>query len=167
MTNEINAIIYASDIHKGSRTAFHVAVREAVKHQAEIIYVHALDKVNKITPDVSHSLLPKRIEEHHADLQKEPLVSGIKQRIHRFVDTELSALEELPRFSVSIQFGVAEEVIIEASKQYNAGMIVMGNRKVSALSRVFLGSTAQKVLQHSEVPVLIVPLLDASHTKAN
>lgn len=158
MSHEINAIIYASDVHEGSRSAFRVAVRQAVKHQAEIIYVHALDKVNKITPDVSQSLLPKNIEQDHSQQHKEAQIAGIKKRIHRFVDTELSSLEQLPTFSVCIRFGVPEEVIVQASQQFGAGMIVMGNRKVSALSRVFLGSTAQKVLQNSEVPVLIVPL---------
>ncbi|WP_375753760.1 universal stress protein [Vibrio sp. HN007] len=159
MRNKVDTIIYASDIGKGSRSAFHVAVQEAIKHDAEIIYVHAVDKVNKVTPDVSHSLLPKSIEQTHSEQHKEVLVSDIKARIHRFVTQEFSALDELPEFSVNIQFGQADKVIIDASIQYQSGMIVMGSREASALSRVFLGSTAQKVLQKSQVPVLIVPLV--------
>lgn len=165
MSNEINVIIYASDIGKGSRTAFHVAVQEAIKHQAEVIYVHAIDKVNKITPDASHSLLPKNIEQSHSAQHKESIISNIKERINRFVTTELSMLKAIPQFSIHIQFGAPEEVIVNASKEYNAGMIVMGNREVSALSRVFLGSTSHKVLQNSSVPVLIVPLLNTKSRK--
>ncbi|WED25283.1 universal stress protein [Vibrio sp. DW001] len=167
MSNEINVIIYASDIGEGSRTAFHVAVKEAISHHAEIIYVHAVDKVNKITPDASHSLLPKNIEKSHSAQHKESIISNVRNRINRFVTTELSTLEAFPHFSIHIQFGSPEEVIVNASKQYNAGMIVMGNREVSALSRVFLGSTSHKVLQESVVPVLIVPIVSTKSHKVN
>jgi hypothetical protein len=34
----------------------------------------------------------------------------------------------------------------------------MGDRRVNALSRMFLGSTAQKVIHNITVPVLIVPI---------
>jgi len=160
MNNEINVIIYASDIRKGSRKVFHAAIQEAIRHQAEIIYVHAIDKVNKITPDASYSFLPKNIEKSHSELQKSAAVSDIRKRIKGFLAaTEFSTLDSVPALSISIQFGSPEEVIINASKQYKADLIVMGNREVSALSRVFLGSTAHKVLQNSAVPVLIVPLL--------
>ena len=37
-------------------------------------------------------------------------------------------------------------------------MIVMGDRESNSISRIFLGSTAQKVIHQSQVPVLIVPL---------
>ena len=159
MNNEINVIVYASDIRKGSHKAFHIAIQEAVRHQAEIIYVHAVDKINSITPEASQSFLPKNIEKNHADQQKKSVVSDIRKRIKRFIaTTEFSSLDTVPVLSISIQFGAPEKVIINASKQYQAGMIVMGNREVSALSRVFLGSTAHKVLQNSAVPVLIVPL---------
>lgn len=160
MNNEINVIIYASDTRKGSRKAFHIAIQEAVRHQAEIIYVHAVDKINSITPEASQSFLPKSIEKNHSDRHKSTIVTEVKKRIKRFIaSAEFSSLDSVPSFSIKIQFGSPEEVILNAAKQYKAGMIVMGNREVSALSRVFLGSTAHKVLQNSAIPVLIVPLM--------
>ncbi len=128
--------------------------------------MHAVDKVNKITPDASHSLLPKNIEQSHSVQHKESIISNVKNRINRFVTTEFSTLEAIPHFN-SYPIWSPEEVIVDASKQYNAGMIVMGNREVSALSRVFLGSTSHKVLQKSVVPVLIVPLVSTKSHKAN
>lgn len=158
MKDDIEVIIYASDASNGSWPVFETAIHQAIQHKAEIVYVHAVNKVDAITPDVSYSYLPQEVEQLHTEQQKQEVVEKIKARIHRFTSDKLADLEQKPKFSVSIQFGNPDEIIINSAKQSNAGLIVMGNRKTSALSRVFLGSTANKVLQKSSIPVLIVPI---------
>lgn len=155
---DIEAIVYASDASKGSRKVFEAAINQAVKHQAKVIYVHAVNKTEVITPEVSHSYLPSGIDKLHSTQQRNELIEKLKIRIHRYIREKLSDLDLQVQFSICVQFGNQEDVIVNAAKQFNAGLIVMGSRKSSELSRVFLGSTANKVLQKSEVPVLIVPI---------
>lgn len=50
---------------------------------------------------------------------------------------------------------VAEE-IIEASKRERVQMIVMGTHGHGLLSRMFMGSVAQRVLADSQIPTLLV-----------
>lgn len=42
MLTEINTIIYASDLQKGSRPAFRAAVKQAIAHDAKIVFLHAI-----------------------------------------------------------------------------------------------------------------------------
>ena len=52
--------------------------------------------------------------------------------------------------------GSAASQIIEASKREKVQMIVMGTHGHGLLSRMFMGSVAQRVLADSEIPTLLV-----------
>ena len=52
--------------------------------------------------------------------------------------------------------GAAAGQIIASSKRERVQMIVMGAHGHGLLSRMFMGSVAQKVLAESEIPVLLV-----------
>ncbi|MCG9601002.1 universal stress protein, partial [Vibrio sp. Isolate31] len=152
-----NAIIYASDASNGSRQVFEFAISQAIKHQSQIIYVHAVNKANSVMTEIAFSYLPGDVDQCHSRKKKQELIENIKQRINRFLTERLSELDENVKFSVCVQFGEPEEVIINTARHFNAELIVMGIRKSGELSRVFLGSTPAKVLRQSTIPVLIVP----------
>ena len=48
------------------------------------------------------------------------------------------------------------EVIIEAAKKYQCDAIFMASHGRRGLNRLFLGSETQKVLAHSDIPVLVL-----------
>ena len=52
--------------------------------------------------------------------------------------------------------GAAASEIIKASKREKVQMIVMGTHGHGLLSRMFMGSLAQRVLADSEIPTLLV-----------
>ena len=52
--------------------------------------------------------------------------------------------------------GTAAGQIIEASKRERVQMIVMGAHGHGVLSRMFMGSVAQRVLAESDIPTLLV-----------
>lgn len=52
--------------------------------------------------------------------------------------------------------GTAASQIIEISKRERVQMIVMGTHGHGLLSRMFMGSVAQRVLADSEIPTLLV-----------
>ncbi len=52
--------------------------------------------------------------------------------------------------------GAAEEVIIEATRDFHAGVIAMATHGRTGLKRVVMGSVAQQVLQNTSVPLLLV-----------
>jgi nucleotide-binding universal stress UspA family protein len=52
--------------------------------------------------------------------------------------------------------GAAASQIIDASKRERVQMIVMGTHGHGLISRMFMGSVAQRVLADSEIPTLLV-----------
>jgi nucleotide-binding universal stress UspA family protein len=59
-------------------------------------------------------------------------------------------------YEFTVLFGQPGEVIARVAKEQGCVGIVMGTRGLSDLAHVFLGSTAHKVIQLSEVPVTLV-----------
>jgi nucleotide-binding universal stress UspA family protein len=55
------------------------------------------------------------------------------------------------------EYGSRAEGIIECSKEFGADLIVIGTHSRSGFDRLFMGSVAEHVIRHSEVPVLVVP----------
>lgn len=155
MLPDIHTILYASDISEGSRPAFRMAVKQAIKHDAQIVFLHAIEPVNEFIEDY----LPQNANLKHTDQMMAAYKERIESRIQRFMDNELEAGCNLQLPPVAkVLVGKPDKVILRAAQKLKASMIVMGDRESSTMSRLFLGSTAQKVIHHSEVPVLIVPL---------
>ena len=56
------------------------------------------------------------------------------------------------------EFGSTADGIIKCSRQFGADLIVLGTHGRTGLDRFFMGSVAEHVVRHSEVPVLVVPM---------
>jgi nucleotide-binding universal stress UspA family protein len=53
--------------------------------------------------------------------------------------------------------GKPVDVLLEAAREKDAAAIVVGSHGEGAMSAAFVGSTALKLLHHSDIPVLVVP----------
>ena len=56
------------------------------------------------------------------------------------------------------EFGDTADGILEAGKEFNADVIVVGTHSRSGLDRLLMGSVAEHVVRHATVPVFVVPL---------
>ena len=61
-----------------------------------------------------------------------------------------------------IEHGNAASVIVDYAADHHVDMIVIGSHGLSAIERFFLGSVADRVLQLSTCPVLLVPSIKPS-----
>lgn len=52
--------------------------------------------------------------------------------------------------------GDAIETIVEAAKQFSVDLIVIGTHGRGGIMRAILGSVAEGVMRHSDVPVVVV-----------
>jgi nucleotide-binding universal stress UspA family protein len=55
------------------------------------------------------------------------------------------------------EYGSTGEGIISCSKEFKADMIIIGTHHRSGLDRLLMGSIAEFIVRHSEIPVLVVP----------
>ena len=65
--------------------------------------------------------------------------------------------EEGLRSSLAVLGGPPADEILKYSREANVDLIVMSTHGRSGLSRFIAGSVARKVIDHSAIPVLIVP----------
>jgi nucleotide-binding universal stress UspA family protein len=74
------------------------------------------------------------------------------------------AVEELQAAGVAASGDAREgkpvDVLLEAAREKKAAAIIVGSHGEGAMSAAFLGSTALKLLHHSDIPVLVVPRHD-------
>lgn len=66
---------------------------------------------------------------------------------------------ELPADQVEkrMEFGTPAEVLIEQAKALGADLLVLGSRGHGPMGRWLVGSTTDRVVHHSPIPVTVVP----------
>ncbi len=56
-----------------------------------------------------------------------------------------------------VEEGKPVDAILQAARDHEAAAVIVGSHGEGAVSAAFLGSTALKLLHHSEFPVMVVP----------
>ncbi|WP_020683401.1 universal stress protein [Marinobacterium rhizophilum] len=160
MLPEIKQVLYASDLGESSVPAFRMAVKLAVDSGASITFLHVVEAISPSTEAIIETHFEPEVLAKLRKTGMDELNSKMTQRVERFWADELpqGKAQELSKPLILIEKGNVEEKILATAKQMNVDVIVMGTRTHSALAKIFMGSSAQKVMQHSDRPVLIVPL---------
>jgi nucleotide-binding universal stress UspA family protein len=88
-----------------------------------------------------------------------PASHGMSEKFLRTARERLEAAvtaEERAQFPVRIEacIGVPAEIIEDVARQQRVDLIVMGTHGRRGLSHVFLGSVAERTVQHAPCPVL-------------
>lgn len=60
------------------------------------------------------------------------------------------------KYKLRSETGVPADVIISVAKQCECDAIVMGSRGLSKITKLFIGSVSSEVINHADVPVVIV-----------
>jgi len=59
------------------------------------------------------------------------------------------------------EFGETSDGILKCAREFNADLIVLGTHGRTGIDRFLMGSVAEHVIRHSEIPVLVVPMKDS------
>ncbi len=160
MLPDVKKIVYASDIEEGSRPAFRAAVSMAGHYNAEITFLHVIEPLSASAKNLLKTMMnDESLNEMHQESVNN-LKNKLVERIERFCSSELDDNERMRDDQVipRVEEGVAEKVILRVADEINADLIVMGTRTHSSVEQFFLGSTANRVMQRTKRPVLIIPL---------
>ena len=139
----MNKIIVPIDFSEHSEYALEAAAIIAQKHDAEIMALHMLE--------ISDAILT-----HASGEQQSKAFFLLKLAEKRFEDfLHKDYLEGIKVSPIVKHFKVFSEVN-DVAKEQNADLIVMGSHGASGVKEFFVGSNTEKVVRHSEIPVLVI-----------
>ena len=160
MIPNIKKILYATDLSENARYAFSYAADMAQKYDAMVTILYVMENMNH-TMEIQVRDLVGKDEWNKIKLEKQKfLTEKIKKRLEDFctkMDSQIDSCSLLVE-DIRITKGNPTEEILNASKELNADMIVMGSHGYNILQDALLGGTARKVVRKSETPVLVVRL---------
>ncbi|MGB0783899.1 MAG: universal stress protein [Marinomonas sp.] len=159
MLPKINTIVYACDLDNHTQSAMALVMSLAKTNAAKVILMHAMEPLNAqasnminnyITEEVRTAMRKDAVAEINARAQK---------TLSEFMKAYASELDDLSQAPETVIVnGVPAESIQKVAKEHNADLIVMNSRTHSRLGQMILGSTANKVIHSSSIPVLVVPI---------
>lgn len=154
MIPKISKILYATDLSLSASHAFGYAIRLAITNDAKISIINVCEKLT------SNTNIKMRSSDFSA--AKEKLTDLIKSKLVKYFEKEqcdgcqFSKLIE----NIYVTSGMPVEAIISQAKEGEYDLIVMGTHGHGFLYSALIGSTAKKMVQQSEIPVLVVRLQD-------
>lgn len=137
----LSTIVVATDFSEHAERALRWAVTLAGAHGARIVLVHVLE------PTLSA-----------IDLLEGPVTAEASRQLA--LAEQLIKQAKL-RSCVELERGQPWVVLSEVAKRHSAELIVIGTRGRTRYKRVLLGSTADRLVRTSDVPVLVVHPSDA------
>ena len=138
-------ILVPTDFSDQAEKALKVAAQFARKFDGDIYLLHMLelplqliDPVGGTSQNLPEALFfMKLAHQRFSKIMKEPYLNGIK--VHE-----------------TVEFHRAFDGIMEISREKKCDLIVMGSHGASGFQEMFIGSNTEKVVRHSEIPVLVI-----------
>ncbi len=145
----LSKIMIATDGSEASRNAANRGIILAKLSAGKVIAVYVVDTSRLIQLHGYTSL--------HGF--KESLLDAMLKEGDEAVSyIEKKSKQEGVPFEKAILKGNPAEELLRYSKESGVDVLVMGSIGRTGISRFLLGSVAEKVIRHSEVPVMVVPL---------
>ena len=153
---KIKKILYATDLSESAGHAFGYAADLAQRYDAMMTVLYVMENMSYIVEAQVKETLGQKEWDKLKSERLDYVTQRIKSRIEDFcqeVDSHRRLVED-----IRVTRGNPPEEILNASKDINADLIVMGSYGHNILGNVLIGGTARKVVRHSETPVLVVRL---------
>ncbi|MEE4253195.1 MAG: universal stress protein [Desulfuromusa sp.] len=143
----LTKVLTAIDFSDSSDNAFQMALSMAKSFSAQLIVLHVINEPVDLrgfyVPHISFEKLEEEIEE------------GAHKMMESFCRKNLADYDD---YECLIVAGLPYEQIIKQAEEKAADLIVLGTHGRTGLDHVLFGSTAEKVVRKSSVPVLTVRL---------
>jgi nucleotide-binding universal stress UspA family protein len=139
------SILFATDFSPSSEHAFQYALSLARKFQSRLGIIHVINEPVDLrgfyVPHISFDQLEAEIEQ------------GARKLMENFCARHVSDYPGVETFVVP---GLPYDEIIKKAQEMDADLIVVGTHGRTGLDHVLFGSTAEKVVRKSPVPVMTI-----------
>jgi len=144
---EFKTILMATDFSESSDYAFSYALSLARKFNARLLLLHVINEPVDLrgfyAPHISFEKLEEEIEE------------GAQKMMEKFCQNHLRDYDNYETFIVP---GIPYDEVIRKAVSANADLIIVGTHGRTGLDHMLFGSTAEKIVRKSPLPVMTVRL---------
>lgn len=159
MLPKISTIIYACDLENQTQSAVELVLNLANVHQAKIILLHVIEPLNTQAANMINSYIAEEVIANMREDGKKEMKTRIDTLLAELMEKHAGELANLATTPETlIVNGIPTDSIQRIAKEKNADLVVMNSRTHSRLGQMVLGSTANKVIHASDIPVLVVPI---------
>ncbi|MFD0765888.1 universal stress protein [Mucilaginibacter lutimaris] len=152
---KISKILIGIDDSKFAEYAASYGFDIAHTFNAHVGLVHIVEPAviaDTSTDPIIGSTTPNYDEMNILSIQKDQADNIIERTIERYAKGL-----EVTHFN---EYGSTADGILSCSKEFKADLIVIGTHSRSGIDRLLMGSVAESVVRSSQVPVLVVPLIE-------
>ncbi len=144
-----NKILCATDLSKKNDTAISKAVQVAHQFNSSIVILNVHDEFME---KEEMEMLRVNVESVQSEFEKTAILAKNEMK---------GIIHSLHAEDIKVEFilkkGKPNKVICNESEKLGSDLIVIGKSSGSNISNIILGSTAAYIVNHANVPVLVVP----------
>ena len=144
----LDKIMIATDGSDASRHAARLAISLAKQSAGKVIAVYVVD-IQRLAHLPGYTTLQ--------GLKKSLLDVMLKEGEEAVAYIEDKSKDEGVSFEKVILKGNPSDELLRYSKELRADILIIGSIGRTGISKFLLGSVAEKVVRHAEVPVMVVP----------
>ncbi len=143
--DKFKRILFPTDFSEGTEEVLSYALMMAEKFDCGIDILHVVHEMIDMTgfyvPHISYDVMEKEME------------VAAKDNMEKFCAEHLKGKVD---YAVHTRKGTPFVEIIQAAREFGCDLIVIGTHGRTGLDHVLFGSTAEKVVRKSPVPVMTV-----------
>lgn len=147
-------VLIAIDYHPVAEKVAAAGYKLAKKMNAEVCLLHVLAEVGYYGMQYPPFMGYSGYDEMAVDLN---VAEEMRKVAEDFLKTAANHLED-EKVSTHMTEGETSEIILNYAREWHADLIVMGTHSHSFLEKFLMGTVASKVLEKTEIPVLMVPV---------
>ena len=142
-----NQILIAVDLSESSELVIKKGIELAIKMEASVILSSVIPMyVDYLQSQMS--MVPTPWDEIYT-AQKEAAIKELKLVQDKFPNIPIE---------IYVEVGNAKDVVIEKATKDKVDYIVVGTHGRTGFSHVVMGSTAEYIVRHATMPVMVVPM---------
>lgn len=142
-----NTILIAVDLSESSELVIKKGVELAIKMEASVILSSVIPMyVDYLQSQMS--MVPTPWDEIYT-AQKEAAIEELKLVQDKFPNIPIE---------IYVEVGNAKDVVIEKATKEKVDYIVVGTHGRTGFTHVVMGSTAEYIVRHATMPVMVVPM---------
>lgn len=157
----LRSILYATDLGLYAPYVLQHALALAKAFQAELYVVHAVEPMGLFAESVLQTYLDETTLQELRSKGLATVMASIEQRVLEGFRDEMGEAQQDMQMIRSVRVVQVDpaQVIVEEAGKLGVDLLVVGSHSHGAAQDIPLGRTAARVLQLSDKPVYLVPML--------